>query len=792
MSGGFDALPLLEELLEGIETSYPDWYLPTAIQEEAIPLILGGGDVLAAAETGSGKTAAFALPILQLVVEHYRDISEKKQADRTRKAQASLEAIVPFSLSLIDRDSAMSIASGGLCCQTRLETGWSGVRCTSGVTSGSHYFEVTCEDEGIVRVGVSSSVSRLELGKDSGSFGYGGTAMKVNKNKFEKFGMPYSKGDVVGCFFSVNCGKVGVGWTVNGEDLGGEVFNVEVPEADMGAGIFPTCAMKNAQCTFNFGKADFKFKPPEGYCKFCDCEKIDNPKKAGEDAEDAEGGAAGKSGGNGPLAIVLEPTRDLAEQTYNTFVGLAQNLKTPAVTSALLVGGVSPKSTLELLKQNKVDVLVGSSVIIHDFIKQKKVNPARCKFFVLDEADQLCEKDNVEKVKGIFDKIPSKTNDLQVCFFSATLHSNPVKKLVAEICNKPTWVDLKGKEAVPDTVHHCIVRVDPSFNFGDLVLTKGGLKGQAIRDFVKTDAVHRKYGKVEEVVEWEEMDEKDKMSEKLKAGKPIALIRLIEQLEMEQVLVFCRTNLDCDNLEKFLNAAGGGDKYGAYTCCVLAGMRSMQDRRRNLENFKAGNCRILIATDVAARGIDIGGLPYVVNMTLPEQSENYIHRIGRVGRAEKMGLAISLVAKQGVKEKVWWCQNKKKPPQFDRRLFEEGGNCRWNDEGRQLHDVEKRLGGLKVTELRLPELKLPQEIEDILKGGGFGAMAGSDASNPELALHLEQLAGDVKDLGVLEFNLQTNWLRGMRREQGGEGDEEGEEELADMKLTAHASTGFAG
>lgn len=113
---------------------------------------------------------------------------------------------------------------------------------------------------------------------------------------------------------------------------------------------------------------------------------------------------------------------------------------------------------------------------------------------------------------------------------------------------------------------------------------------------------------------------------------------------------------------------------------------------------------------------------------------------------------------------MWWCQNKKKPPQFDRRLFEEGGNCRWNDEGRQLHDVEKRLGGLKVTELKLPDLVLPDDIQAILKGGGFGEAAGADASNPELALHLEQLAGDVKDLGVLEFNLQTNWLRNLRRQ----------------------------
>ena len=65
---------------------------------------------------------------------------------------------------------------------------------------------------------------------------------------------------------------------------------------------------------------------------------------------------------------------------------------------------------------------------------------------------------------------------------------------------------------------------------------------------------------------------------------------------------------------------------------------------------------------------------------------------------------------------MWWCQNKKKPPQFDRRLFEEGGNCRWNDEGRQLHDVEKRLGGLKVTELRGHGMYdcLPTQLFDIV------------------------------------------------------------------------------
>jgi len=235
--------------------------------------------------------------------------------------------------------------------------------------------------------------------------------------------------------------------------------------------------------------------------------------------------------------------------------------------------------------------------------------------------------------------------------------------------------------------------------------------GSEAKKWVITDAVHHNFGKVEEEVEWDVMGEAEKRSQNVKAVKPLVLLRLIEQLDMEQVLVFCRTNLDCDNLEKFFIAAGGGNKFsgkkeggkqGVYSCCVLAGMRSQQERKQNLEAFKDGDVRILIATDVAARGIDISGLPYVVNMTLPEQSENYIHRVGRVGRAEKMGLAISIVA-ASYKEKVWWCQNKKKPPQFDRRLFEEGGNCKWQDEGRAMHEVEKRLGGLKVTQIKVSD-----------------------------------------------------------------------------------------
>lgn len=133
-------------------------------------------------------------------------------------------------------------------------------------------------------------------------------------------------------------------------------------------------------------------------------------------------------------------------------------------------------------------------------------------------------------------------------------------------------------------------------------------------------------------------------------------------------------------------------KENPYSCAVLAGMRSMEERRRNLDAFREGDVRFLIATDVAARGLDIKELPFVVNMCLPDEPENYIHRIGRVGRAERMGLAISLVAT--VKEKVWYHSNCKDRGRncSNAKLLDRGGCATWYDEPALLRAVQKRLG----------------------------------------------------------------------------------------------------
>jgi ATP-dependent RNA helicase RhlE len=115
------------------------------------------------------------------------------------------------------------------------------------------------------------------------------------------------------------------------------------------------------------------------------------------------------------------------------------------------------------------------------------------------------------------------------------------------------------------------------------------------------------------------------------------LTHLIKTRDLKQVLVFTGTKLGCNRLANELNKLG-------LHADAIHGDKTQQERIKALDAFKAGTLRVLVATDVAARGIDIEALPYVVNYDLPHSAEDYVHRIGRTGRAGAMGEAISLVS----------------------------------------------------------------------------------------------------------------------------------------------------
>ena len=257
----------------------------------------------------------------------------------------------------------------------------------------------------------------------------------------------------------------------------------------------------------------------------------------------------------------------------------------------------------------------------------------------------------------------------------------------------------------------------------------------------------------------------------IKRIKPHVLRKVIDAHDMDQCLIFCRTNFDCDNLEKFLNECGGGKRFrgalvggveGKYSCCVLGGARNMDERRRNLQAFKNGDVRFLICTDVAARGLDIKNLPYVINLTLPDRSEDYIHRIGRVGRADTMGLAISIVAAKN--ERVWYCTKKGYKPWFDPkpddvRLMKDGGHTTWYDEPKLLKEIEKRLGST-VTPLG-PNYELPESFG--VRGKDAYGKARDEQVNEELNAHLEAYAPHVRALAALETKVQSSFWQLKRK-----------------------------
>ena len=172
--------------------------LPTEVQDEAIPLILGGGDVMVAAPTGSGKTAAFSLPILELVHEKLKEPEAAPAAEAPGTGRGATAATGPPELSTQDRDATLAV--DGARCQSRSER-WSGGRCSQGIAakSGKYAFEICVEDEGLCRAGWATQAASLDLGTDKNGLGFGATAEKSRTIGSSTTTARNGKGDVVTC-----------------------------------------------------------------------------------------------------------------------------------------------------------------------------------------------------------------------------------------------------------------------------------------------------------------------------------------------------------------------------------------------------------------------------------------------------------------------------------------------------------------------------------------------------------------------------------------------------------------
>ncbi|CAJ2503179.1 Uu.00g105730.m01.CDS01 [Anthostomella pinea] len=286
-----------------------------------------------------------------------------------------------------------------------------------------------------------------------------------------------------------------------------------------------------------------------------------------------------KAKGSGRIrAVVVSPTRELAMQTNEQLSKLGD---TVGLRTVCVYGGASKDDQRNLLR--KGDIIVATPGRLKDFLEEGALKLDGAKFVVLDEADRMLDKGFEDDIKRILGCTPNK-GDRQTLMFTATWPQS-VQALASTFMVSPVKIQIGGNES------------------GDL------------------QANTRIEQKVEVVDQW------------AKEGRLLELLRA--QPKNERVLVFCLYKKEATRVEGFLNQRG-------IKVAAIHGDLRQEQRTRSLEAFKKGETLVLVATDVAARGLDIPEVKLVINLTFPLTIEDYVHRIGRTGRAGKVGHAITL------------------------------------------------------------------------------------------------------------------------------------------------------
>jgi ATP-dependent RNA helicase DeaD len=284
---------------------------------------------------------------------------------------------------------------------------------------------------------------------------------------------------------------------------------------------------------------------------------------------------ARSAGGAGPTALVLVPTRELAEQVSQAVHRYGRDL---GVRVLPVYGGQPIGRQLQAL-QRGVDVVVGTPGRVLDHINRATLQLSAVRTVVLDEADEMLDMGFAEDIEAILAETPG---DRQTVLFSATI---------------PPRIDAIARRHLRDPVRIRMGREASAA--GEVPLVRQSA-------YVVT-----------------------------RAHKPAALARVLDVEAPPAAIVFCRTREEVDQVTETLNGRG-------YRAEALHGGMSQDQRDRVMGRLRGGSTELLVATDVAARGLDVEQLTHVVNYNVPSAPESYVHRIGRVGRAGREGVAITL------------------------------------------------------------------------------------------------------------------------------------------------------
>ncbi|WP_085849275.1 DEAD/DEAH box helicase [Pacificibacter marinus] len=291
--------------------------------------------------------------------------------------------------------------------------------------------------------------------------------------------------------------------------------------------------------------------------------------------------ARGRARARMPRSLVLCPTRELAAQVAENFDTYTKYHK---LTKALLIGGVSFKEQDRLIDKG-VDVLIATPGRLLDHFERGKLILTDVKIMVVDEADRMLDMGFIPDIERIFGLTPFTR---QTLFFSATM-APEIERITNTFLSAPARIEIARQASASEQIEQHVVMI------------KGSRKDRTAT-------------------------EKRKL-----------LRALIEQEgeTLDNAIIFCNRKTDVDIVAKSMK------KYGFDTAPIHGDLDQSQ-RNATLERFRNGEIKILVASDVAARGLDVPSVTHVFNFDVPGHPEDYIHRIGRTGRAGRDGKAIML------------------------------------------------------------------------------------------------------------------------------------------------------
>jgi len=286
--------------------------------------------------------------------------------------------------------------------------------------------------------------------------------------------------------------------------------------------------------------------------------------------------SSGRAKARMPRALVLAPTRELADQVASSFEKYAKGTK---LSWALLIGGVSMGDQVTLLNKG-VDVLIATPGRLLDLFERGKVMLNGVEIMVIDEADRMLDMGFIPDIERIFKLTPPRR---QTLFFSATMPPE-ITRLTTQFLKDPTRLEASRPAQTADTITQYLVRIPTS-------------------------------------------DPK---------AKRAALRALIGRADVRNGIVFCNRKSEVDVVAKSLKQHG-------FDAAPIHGDLDQSLRMKTLAAFRSGELKLLVASDVAARGLDIPDVSHVFNYDVSHHADDYVHRIGRTGRAGKLGQTFMIV-----------------------------------------------------------------------------------------------------------------------------------------------------